>query len=48
VDWVEFARRKLSGSMALPTITIGVVGTLEMVFTNPIMITHVNRIIDQP
>jgi hypothetical protein len=45
---VEFARRKLNGSTTLLTITTRVVGTLEMVFTNPIMTTHVNRIIDQP
>jgi hypothetical protein len=33
---------KLNGSSALPT-TIRVVGTPQMVFTNLIMITHVNR-----
>jgi hypothetical protein len=41
-------RRKLNGSMALPTTTTGVVGTLQMVFTNLIMTTHVNKTIDQP
>ncbi len=40
------ARRKLSGSTTLPITIIGVVGTPQMVFTNPIMITHVNRIVD--
>ncbi len=40
--------RKLSGSMTLPTTTIKVVGTPLMVFTNSIMTTHVNRIINQP
>jgi hypothetical protein len=38
------AGRKLSGSTTLPIATIGVVGTLQMMFTNSIMITHVNRI----
>jgi hypothetical protein len=37
------ARRNLNQNTTLPTITIGVVGTPQMVFTNPIMITHVNR-----
>ncbi len=40
--------RKLSGSTTLPTSTIGVVGTPQMVFTNPILITHVNMTRDQP
>jgi len=40
--------RKLSGSTTLPTVVIGVVGTPWMVFTNPIMITLVNRIADRP
>jgi hypothetical protein len=39
------ARWKLNGSSALPT-TIGVVGTLQMVFTNLIMTIHVNRTTD--
>jgi hypothetical protein len=34
--------------MTLPTTIIGDVGTPQMVFTNPIMTTHVNRTIDQP
>ncbi len=34
--------------MTLPIGTIGVVGTFKMVFTNPIMNTHVNRIVDRP
>jgi len=38
----------LSGSTTLPITTIGVVGTLQMVFTNPIMIIHVNRTTYQP
>jgi len=37
------ARKKLSGSSALPTTTTRVVGMPQMVFTNPIMTTHVNR-----
>jgi len=41
-------RRKLSGSMTLPTATTRVVGTPQMVFTNPIMTTHVNRIENRP
>jgi hypothetical protein len=40
--------RKLCGSTTLPTITIRVVRTPQMVFTNPIMITHVYRTINQP
>ncbi len=39
-------RRKLNGSTTLPIATTGVVGTRHMVFTNPIMTTHVNRIVD--
>jgi hypothetical protein len=41
------AGRKLNGSMTLPITTTGVVGTPQMVFTNPIMTTHVNRIINR-
>jgi len=41
-------RRNLSQSSTLPTTIIGVVGTLQMLFTNPIMITHVNIIANQP
>ncbi len=37
------AGRKLNGSSTLPTITARVVGTPQMVFTNLIMTTHVNR-----
>ncbi len=40
--------RNLSQSLALPTITNGVVGTLQMVFTNLIMIIHVNKTTDRP
>jgi hypothetical protein len=42
------AGRKLSESTTLPTTIIGVVGTPQMVFANSIMITHVNRITNQP
>jgi hypothetical protein len=38
--------RKLSGSRALPRVTTRVVATHQMVFTNLIMTTHVNRIVD--
>jgi hypothetical protein len=37
------AWKKLNGSSSLPTTTIGVVGTPQMVFTNSITIIHVNR-----
>ncbi len=40
------AVRNLSQSLALLTNTNGVVGTLQMVFTNLIMTTHVNKTID--
>jgi hypothetical protein len=40
--------RNLSRSSVLPTTTIGIVGTLQMVFTNMIMTTHVNMIINRP
>jgi hypothetical protein len=40
--------RKLNGSTILPTTTIGVVGTPQMVFTNLIMTTHMNKIANQP
>ncbi len=36
------AERNLTRSSALPITTIGVVGTPQMVFTNPITTTHVN------
>jgi hypothetical protein len=39
--------KKLNGNTTLPTTTTRVVGTLQMVFTNPIMIIHVNRIVDR-
>jgi hypothetical protein len=42
------AVRNLNQSLALPTIITWVVGTLQMVFTNPIMTSHVNRTIDWP
>jgi hypothetical protein len=42
------ARRKLSGSTILPTTTIGVVQTPQMVFTNLIMTIHMNKIVNQP
>jgi hypothetical protein len=38
--------RKLSGSSTLPIAIVRVVGTPQMVFTNSIMITHVNRTIN--
>jgi hypothetical protein len=37
--------RKLSGSRTLPTTITRVFGTSQMLFTNPIMTTHVNRTI---
>jgi hypothetical protein len=40
--------RNLNRSSALPTIFTRVVGILQMVFTNLIMTTHVNRIADRP
>ncbi len=40
--------RNLNQSSALPVTTIGVVHTLQMVFTNLIMTTHVNRTTDGP
>jgi len=40
--------RNLNQSSTLPIVTIGVVGTLQMVFTNSIMIIHMNMIIDRP
>ncbi len=36
--------RNLSKSFRLPTTIVGVIGTPQMVFTNPIMTTHVNKI----
>ncbi len=41
-------RKNLSWSSTLPIETIRVVGTHQMVYTNPIMITHVNRTVDRP
>ncbi len=40
--------RNLSRSLGTPLATIGVDGTPYMVFTNPIMTTHVNMTTDQP
>jgi hypothetical protein len=37
----------LARSLALPVAIIRVVGTPHMVFTNPIMTTHVNKIVDR-
>jgi hypothetical protein len=42
------ARRKLNESTTLPIATTRVVRTPQMMFTNPIMITHVNRTTNQP
>jgi hypothetical protein len=42
------AKRNLNRNTTLPIITIGVVGTLQMVFTNPIMIIHVDRNLSRP
>jgi hypothetical protein len=40
--------RNLSQSLALPVATTRVVGILQMVFTNLIMVTHGNRTTNQP
>jgi hypothetical protein len=40
------ARRKLNGSSTLPIATTRIIETPHMLFTNPIMITHVNRTLD--
>ncbi len=42
------AERNLTRSSALPITTIGVVGTPQMVFINPIMTTHENKTINRP
>jgi hypothetical protein len=42
------AKTNLNRNTTLPIITIGVVGTPQMVFTNPIMIIHVNRNLSRP
>jgi hypothetical protein len=41
-------RSKLCGSLTLPIITMGVIGTPQMVFINLINTTHVNMTIDWP
>jgi hypothetical protein len=41
-------KKNLNQNTTLPIITIGVVGTAQMVFTNPIMIIHVNRNLSRP
>jgi hypothetical protein len=41
-------RKNLNGSLALPIATITIIATLQMVFTNPIMTTHVNRTTNGP
>jgi len=40
--------RNPSQSSTLPTATTKVASIPQMVFTNPIMTIHVNRIVDQP
>jgi hypothetical protein len=40
--------RSLNKSSKLPTANTRVVGTPQMVFTNPIMITHVHKTTDRP
>jgi hypothetical protein len=40
--------KNLNRSLALPTTITRVVSTFQMVFTNPIMTTHVNRTINRP
>jgi hypothetical protein len=40
--------RNLNRSLTLPTIIIRVLGILQLVFTNLIMNTHVNRTANQP
>ncbi len=42
------AIRNLSQSLTLPTTIIRVIGTPQMVFTNSIMTTHVNKIANRP
>jgi hypothetical protein len=41
-------RRNLNRSLRIPVATIGVVGTPYMVFTDPIMTTHVNMTTYRP
>jgi hypothetical protein len=41
-------KRNLNWNTKLPTTTIGIVGTPQMVFTNLIMTTHVNRNLGWP
>jgi hypothetical protein len=41
-------KRNLSKSLGILVTTIGIVGTPQMVFTNPIMTTHVKRTTDRP
>jgi hypothetical protein len=38
--------RSLNRSLGLPTVNIGVTRTPQMVFINPIMITHVHKTTD--
>ncbi len=40
--------RNLSKILGISVATIGVVGTPQMVFINPIMTTHENKIINRP
>jgi hypothetical protein len=39
--------RNLNRNLALPTTISRVIGTPQMVFTNPITTTHVNKTIDR-
>jgi hypothetical protein len=41
-------KKILNRNTTLPIVTMGVVGTPQMVFTNPIMIIHVNRNLSRP
>jgi hypothetical protein len=40
--------RNMNRSLGLLAVTIGVVGTPQMVFINPIMTTHINRTTNRP
>jgi hypothetical protein len=40
--------KKISGNTTLPATSIGVIKTPQMVFSNLIMTTHVNRTINRP
>jgi len=48
--WIEqsFDKKEFESKFETPTVTTAIIGTPQMVFTNPIMTIHVNKTAYQP